>query len=255
MLTIRQEQTEAFRQHHLQKFEDEMVMHLKKFAARHWKMMGDEDGRRVIGLGMERAKGHGFTNRGPIRFYIELMFMFGSYFDTDPQYPWAKAALQDPNSLDQMLRADRLYNRMNDYLAQVSGPEHQYLVEATQRLSEVRVEDFVSSGQGLEASILRAARAVYPQKYDYLGEQVVRTLIRHGFELAQRYGFESDKGKILMVILTFSVGHGFPKDPLNRWIVRRLDTKRWPDEYRRVDELYSKAQLYLEHIVAGGSKD
>jgi hypothetical protein len=204
---------------------------------------------------MERASEYGLTNRGPIRFYIELMFMFGSYFDTDPQYPWANAALRDPNGLDQMLRADGLYHRMNDYLAQVSGPNHKYLIEATKRLSQVRIQDFVTSDQDLEASILRGARAVYPQKCDYLGESVLRALIRDGFELAQNYGFASDKGKILMVLLTFTAGHGFPTDPLNRWIITRLDNKRWPDPNRRVDDLYSKAQIYLEHIVAGASKD
>ena len=89
MWTIRQEQAEAFRQNALQKFEDEMVEHLQGFASGHWMVIGEKTGRLVIQLGLKNAGQYGFTNRGPVRFYIELMFMFGSYFDTDPQYPWA----------------------------------------------------------------------------------------------------------------------------------------------------------------------
>src|SRR5215510_13947025 len=114
MLTIRSEQADAFRQAALQKFEDEMVVHLKTSYAEHWKVMGEVAGRCVIQLGIERAKKHGFTNRGPVRFYIELMFMFGSYFDSDPQHPWASHVLNDPESVDQSVRADRLYAAMNE---------------------------------------------------------------------------------------------------------------------------------------------
>src|SRR5271156_5932319 len=101
MWMIRQEQTEAFRQHHLHKFEDEMVEHLKKFSAQQCKKAGEPGVRQVIRLGLENAGKYGLTNRGPVRFYIELMFMFGSYFDSDPQYPWARAALTSPANLDQ----------------------------------------------------------------------------------------------------------------------------------------------------------
>lgn len=252
MLTMRQDQVEAFRQHHLQKFEDEMVEHLKKFSPRHWKVMGEADGRRVIRLGIEQAEKYGFTNRGPVRFYIELMSMFGSYFDTDPQHPWASAVLADPENVHQDVRADRLYAAMNKYLEEVVGPERQHLREAVRPLMDARFEDIVQPGVNLEDQILKVLHSVCPARCEYAGEPVLRRLLQHGFELAHSYEFESDKGKVLMVILTFVVGHGFPKDPLNGWIVRRLNSKRWPDPNRRVDELSSKSLLYLKHILAGG---
>jgi hypothetical protein len=251
MLTMRQEQVDAFRQHHLQKFEDEMVEHLQKFSPRHWRVMGEPDGRRVIRLGIERAEKYGFTNRGPVRFYIELMSMFGSYFDTDPQHPWASSVLSDPETVDQDIRAERLYAAMNKYLEQVVEPERQHLREAVRPLMEARFEDVVQPGTELESEILKVLHSACPARCEYVGEAVLERLVQHGFELAQNYGFESDKGKVLMVILTFVVGHGFPNDPLNGWIVRRLSSKRWPDPNKRVDELSSKSLLYLKHILAG----
>src|SRR5579863_8700811 len=105
MWTIRQEQIETFRRATLQQFEDRMVTHLQQFAPRHWRVMSEADGRKVIRLGIDRAAQRGFTNEGPVRFFIELMFMFGSYFDTDLQHPWATAILEDSAFPDQIARA------------------------------------------------------------------------------------------------------------------------------------------------------
>src|SRR5258707_14386417 len=187
MWTIRQQQADAFSKTALQKFEDEMVEHLKKFSPQHCKVAGEPAVREVIRMGIENAKKYGLINRGPVRFYIELMFMFGSYFDSDPQYPWTGAVLKDPEVIDQTARADRLYDAMNKYLAEVSGPEHQYLIEAMRRMSQLRIEDFFSPGQNLEESILAKLNSVYPQRSKYLGEPVLRVMIRHGFKLADPY--------------------------------------------------------------------
>src|SRR5215813_5278770 len=138
MWTIRDAQADTFRQTALQKFEDEMVEHLKNFSPQHCKVAGEPSVRQVIRMGVEHARKYGLTNRGPVRFYVELMFMFGSYFDTDPQCPWASAVLMDPEKVDQTFRADRLYSATNKYLAEVSGPEHQYLIEAMRRMSQLR---------------------------------------------------------------------------------------------------------------------
>jgi hypothetical protein len=253
MWTIRQEQVDVFKQAALRQFEDQMVDHLKEFAPRHWKVMGEPDGRKVIRLGIEAAREYGFTNQGPVRFYIELMFMFGSYFDTDPQYPWAGAVLREGVRMDQMERADRLYDATNEYIARVSGPDHKYLLEAMRRLRQARMEDVIKPGPSDESTLeehgLRQLQQIYPQKCAYLGEHALRALIQHGFGLATQRNFVSDRGMILMAALTFVVGHGFPRDPQYGWIQRRLDQERWPDPRDRADELYSKAMIYLQHIL------
>lgn len=254
MLTIRQEQLEILRQYHLHKFEDEMVEHLKRTQVQHWKVMGEADGRKVIQLGIKQAAKHGFTRRGPVRFYIDLMFTFGSFFDTDPQYPWASTALEKTDGLDEVVIADRLDAGMTDYYTRVVDPERGHLRAAVQELRKNRVEDILQPGADLEELMLRTLRSVCPIRCDYSGNAVLRSLIQRGFELAQQYDLATDKGKVLMATLTFAVGHGFHKDPLNGWIVRRLEQKRWPDPSKRVDDLSSKSMLYLEHILAARSQ-
>ena len=56
---------------------------------------------------MARAEGYGFTNRGPLRLFIEMMFLCGSGFDTDPQYPAVGAVLRAAG--DQMQRAQMIF--------------------------------------------------------------------------------------------------------------------------------------------------
>lgn len=254
MLTLRPEQLETIRQRHLQKFEDEMVVHLRKFAPRHWNVMGEPAGREVIKLGIAQAAQYGFTNRGPVRFYIELMFLFGSYFDTDPQYPWASKVLADPRDLPQDFRANKLHSAMENYLDQVVEPERKHLREAIEPLLNASYEGVMPRGINVESELLRMMNKACPARCEYLGENRLKDMIRRGFGLAQEQEFESDKGKVLMVILTFVVGHRFPEDRLNPWIVRRLKNPRWPDPNKQVDELASASLLYLKQILTGLEK-
>ena len=249
MLTMRQEQVEAFRQHHLQNFEDQMVGHLQKFAPMHWPVIGEPIGREVIRLGIEQAAKYGFTNRGPVRFYIELMFMFGSYFDTDPQYPWIAAALHDPADIDQMVRADNLYDDVKDYWEAVAGPENEYVFQALRRLSQARSGDYIKDAMPLEECFLQGLREIYPQKCEYLGDRSLHAFIQNGLALAGTHGFSSPDSAALMVALGFFLGHGCTRDPLHGWIGRRLGDKRLTSADERSQEIHSKGMLYLNHVL------
>jgi hypothetical protein len=150
--------------------------------------------------------------------------------------------------------ADRLYAGMTDYYTRVVDPEREHLKAAVQDLKKNRVEDVLQPDADLEALILKTLRSVCPIRCDYSGPTVLHSLIQRSFKLAQQYDLATDKGKVLMATLMFAVGHGFYKDPLNGWIVSRLENKRWPDPSKRVDDLSSKSMLYLEHILAARSQ-
>jgi hypothetical protein len=249
MLNIRQGQVEAFRQYHLRKFEDEMVEHLKGFAPKHWKAIGEQTGREVIHLGIEQAEKHSFTNRGPVRFYIEMMFLFGSFFDTDPQYIWIAEVLNDPEDMDQMVRADCLYDRLTNYWAQVAGPENSFSFAALRKLSQARVEDYLDQGTSLENCLLRALEDIYPQKFRYVGEPPLRLLLKKTFELAKEHGFTSSEEIGLMAALTYFLGHECGRDPLHSWIGRRLVARRFTTSTERGAELQARGRHYLNYIL------
>jgi hypothetical protein len=249
MLVIRAEQMQVLEEIAAQNFENELVEHLKNFAPKHSEVIKDSGVRQVVWLGIDRAKKYDFTNRGPVRFYVEMMFMFGSDFDTDIQLPWAGAALKTDSVADQMERADLLYDKMLMYLEQVSGADDDYFVNSLHRLNKTNIEDYAPAGGNFQTKIVAALRSIYPQKCEYLGEQQLHTLAQRGKELAGEYSVTSEKGVAIFTALMFTLGHGFAADPLFPWISKTLKDETVIDPNERVEKIYKKTKIYLEKVI------
>lgn len=249
MWTIRQEQSEAFRQYHLQKFEDEMVEHLKVFAARLCEIRGDQCIRQVIRLGIARASQYGLTNRGPVRFFIELMFTLGSEFDTDFQYPWVANILQDTKS-DQAVRADRIFFSVGEYMDYVAGPRRQFTLDALRKLKDVDFREVRTASEDLERQIVSQLEAIHPQKCAYVGDPVLRKLVKTGAEATAVYGIRSGLGIAVLVGLMFGFGTGVLRDPLYPWVSSTLGESSLKDPEAQAERLLRKSKLYAEHLVA-----
>jgi hypothetical protein len=251
MLEIREEQLTAFEQAALKNFEDQMVEHLKEFTPQHCEVIGEAGVRHVIRLGMARSKKkYGLTNQGPVRFYIELMFMFGSDFDTDPLLPWVAEILNDTTTPDQMVRAERLYGTLMDYVEKVAGPDNEYVKAALRRASLQRFEDLRVPAENFENEMVARLKANYPQKCEYVGESALRELIPLGRALARKYAISKDEGVVLLIGLLFAQGHGFATDPQLPWIQATLNNPAITDPNKRIERLYSKVMTYLRHVLA-----
>ncbi len=253
MLKIRDEQMRAFElETGLEEFEREMIIHLKDFAPKHSELLGEDGVRRVMRRGIEGAKGYGFTNRGPVRLYTELMFMFGSAFDTDPLLPWAGEVLRDGSLDEQMERAARLYERLIDYIDRVVGEDRRPSIEALRRVKEVslQVDGISSMDPAFERLVLDKIRWIYPERHAYLGDAPLQGLLRQGPAMAERCGLTTDRGVVLTVVLAFSAGHGFPRDPLFPWIEATLRNPKLETSERRVEALERRAKIYLDRALS-----
>jgi hypothetical protein len=245
MLKIRDEQVKSFEKAALRAFEDEMVRHFRDFASKRSEVVGEAGMRRGIQLGIEQARGYGLTNRGPVRFYLECLLMFGAAFDIDPLLPWAHAILTDSAMPDQMERADRLFERAMAYLDRVFGPNDAYQIEALRRISGAQIEDYPDRASDPEDFALRALKEVYPQKCEESGDEALRGLIRRGIELAWHHGGPTELGVALFIALPFALGHGFAADPFFPWIAETLEDPRITDPAKRIVRLHTRAKTYL----------
>lgn len=254
MLTLRQEQIDAFKPRTTAQFEDDMLAHLKNFAPKRCQALGEQVVREVIRAGTNRAKKYGFVLRGPVRFYIELTFMFGGYFDTDPQCPWAAAVLKEPKPTEQMARADRLHKEMNKYMQAVFGPERKFLIQATKRLSLAKLEDFIAPHASLDKTIHANLQQIYPEKCEHLGQKALTTLLDIGLQTARDCQLQSQTGMVLTTLLAFDLGHRFAADPLCRWINADLADKKQPDANLRIEKTFSKWKAYLDAMLADVSR-
>jgi hypothetical protein len=249
MLRISDRQMKAFEQAAAKTFEDEMVAHSKEFSPRLCEVLGDDQLRVAIRRAIGRAGDYGFNLRGPVRLYIEMMFLYGSAFDSDPQYPWAAQALKSSEA--QMQRAEQLYQDIVEYQEKVSGPGAANTRQALRDLAILarQPQAFAAASDDFVGAMLREMRRLFPQKATYIGEDGLCALIRQGRDIAREHGFRT-RGEVMMVILMFAFGHGCNSDPLYPWISSTLEDKKIVDAPARADRLERKALTWLDHVVA-----
>ena len=248
MLVIRAEQVKVFEQAALRRFEDEMVVHSKEFTPRLCEVLGDEQLRAALRQAMQRATHYGFTNRGPMRFYIELRFLFGSHFDTDPQYPAMSEVLNA--SGDQMTRADQIYEGVVDYHAKVAGENNVNVRKSLEALSVFARKPVSFSSHDFVTEMLQHMTRIFPQKSAYVGKEALTKLIHEGRTEAQKYGFTTPHAEALIVVLMFAFGHGCTDDPLYPWISRTLNDEKIIDPATRAERLEKQAVTWFDHELA-----
>lgn len=249
MITLRNAQMQVLSDSCDRQFEEEVTAGLHEFSPELCRIAGPEAVSRVVKEGIQRAERYGFTCCGPIEFFIDLMFKFGFHFDTDPQLPWARSVLLDNSLADELTRADRLYEAMNDYLDKVAGPNDQYAMEALRATCRMSPDVVLASKGDLETRVVNALAATYPQKREYVGWEVLHGLVRHSFDIAARHGITSDIAPALLSGLMFTFGHRVDSDPLYPWIARTLSDETIAAPNRRAEQLLEKSRVYFEQML------
>ncbi len=249
MVKLRKAQMDAFQAAAHSRFELEMLEHAKRFAPKHGEVIKDEGTLAVVRLGIERSKKYKFDNRGPIRTFIEMMFMFGSDFDTDPQYAWAQEILTDDAIGGQMTRAQKLFAKVSEYLTEVAGPNNEFAKQALQRASKINFDDIEIEQGNLSTRGMDMMREFYPEKVKFTGAEPLKKLLHSCTKRASSFGIENDRGTALFFGLAFILGHGFAADPQFPWIEKTLKNEKLKDMDKRIEKLFSKMMTYLNHVL------
>jgi|SRR5436190_8867622 len=252
MLIIRAEQMKVFEQASRRRFEDEMVEHAKAFAPPLCEVIGDEALRVAIRSAIVRAENYGFTNRGPIRLFIEFMFLCGSAFDTDPQYRAVGQFLR--GSGDQMYRAQQIHEWHNVYLEQVSGPGAVNVHRALSETLAFARLPLTITPENLTEGLLLEMKRIFPSKAAFVGDAGLTAVIDESMAEARLYRFEGVRPKVLLAVLKFAFGHGCTEDPLYPWIRQTLRDERIAGPEARAARLEKKSITWLEHVVARNQK-
>ncbi len=230
-------------------FEMEMVEHLFEFSPRHAQALGKERVLRLVRLGFDRAKRHGFTKRGPVRFFLEMIVMFGTDFDTDPQTQWA-ANILDDKALDQMARADRLHEQTMEYLDQVVGHDNEYYIAALQRMKALAGMDVKFGPDWFPKRLIRELKQVYSLKCNYLGESSLKILAEQGYDFARKNGIETARELAAAVFLMFWFGYGCWSDLQFPWIGKILTDPGPTDPNQKMHKIERKALIYLDKVLS-----
>jgi hypothetical protein len=240
----------AFEDAALRDFENEMVEHIQEYAPQQSEIIGETGVREVVKLGMDRAALYNFSNKGPVRFYLELMIMFGSDFDTDPQYPLMAEILNDQNITDQMERSDTLFNKVMEFTETVVGPENSYEKEALRKLTHQRLKDVPMLEASFDNDVTKWLWGIYPEKCNYIGEPALIELIQYARLEAKNYGINFAPGTTLVALAIFAFGHGCLTDPQYPWIVETLNDTTIVEQDLKIEKLLETMKKYFDQSLA-----
>ena len=247
-LVIRREQMQRLASVPKAVFEDHLVEHLRQFAPRLFEMRGEAAIRGVVQHGIASAHDRGFTTRGPVRFWVELMFAFGCRFDDDPQLAWVPAALARP-AVDERARAAALYAAMQDWQVRVEGVDKAAAIAALRRVAAAPWTSMVDANGPFVDEALAAMQRIYPEKASAVGGDALRRVVAAAEAAADRHGIDDRAGRALLAGLMFGFGHGVLDDALYPWIDDTLKSARHADANQRAERLAAKTRIYVQAMV------
>jgi len=248
MLTIRKEQIDVFKDISTKNFEKTLVLHVQEVVPEIAKIAGEYNVRRIVQYGMQQALNYGFSYQGTVRFYIDLMLLLGYGFHDDPQFPWASKILNSSDSRGQMFRAKQLFVFLNDYLDTVYGKENIYLIEAINQFKDFNMVGSEHYHNNSHQKLLDKINFIYPQKFEYLGNQSLLEVIKKSKQVTFSLSFLNESSFIIIAILMFSFGHKVLEDPLYSWTYTSLN-KVELKENKKIQILYYKIKTYLDYAL------
>lgn len=185
-----------------------------------------------------------------MQLYIDIVLLFGSGVDRDPQYPWVVELLHSGSSADQITRADRLYHEVVEYLENVHGPDDRRGREALERLARSRAEELDPLTTDIEGHLLAFFRRVHPEKHSYSPRDSLESLIREAMSKTAHYTGRPDVRAVgRMAAIMFSFGHDCDVDPLYPWIGRTLERQRSSGSTNAMVVLERQARLWMKAVL------
>lgn len=245
MLQIRQAQMSIFQLAAEKAFREELVLHSQAFAPELCRAAGEDNVRAAVDRGLIAARGHGFTLRGPLRFYIELMLSFGSGMDTDPQLSWLAEELSNRGG-HELTRATRLFERVTEFFDRVMGPADEYALRALHRATMAHPEEYDQYSGDCDSKIDRILTTAFPEKREYMGAAGARALVNEARSRCRRLGVQRERNQAFIAVLMFGFGHGVIDDPLYPWAGNTLRDDRAGSVEDRVEKLQGRACIYAQ---------
>lgn len=244
---------DALQKNAIRKFETEMMTHFHEFNPVLCGILSEEQLRLAIRVGINKASSYGYIQRGAACIFLELIFLFGSSFDTDPQHEWAHGVLKD-ETIDQNIRKDKLIKLTNQfYLPNILGLQNQYAFDAIERLrslAETEVwNDSLTDESRFIGIMIEKAAYIHPQKVEYTQRQQLEMLFEYSVKKAREYGASQTREYALFASLMLSFGHGCTNDPLYPWIYNTLNNQKVLTAEARIKKLETKALTWSKHAL------
>ena len=213
-ITLTEQQFNQLKPYAYENYINELVTHCDQHYPYFKAMLGEEKLTQIIYQGVEKAKLTGFTQRGAVQLYIDLLIILGWSFETDPQYYWLQETLQTVGYQPQINTATTLYQQVNTYLDTVSGKNGEYLFVANEKIAQLSLETINVRQNHFMQDMLDLLQVCHVQKYQLTDQDQLVLLIQNGIKKSKiDYQLQQPESIALMVVLMFLIGHKFDHDP------------------------------------------
>lgn len=215
MFRFSKTQVVAFAACEMQRFEDDLVDHLRAHFDLHRRVIGVDGLRRSARYSLERAGRRGCVSERDITLYATLALMLGAHLDDDSQLPWAQEILDGPGAIS--ARMDELSDAALVFFEDMAGEGGQEVARAIERARRV-FEGELPSIAGPEArredQLVQLFADLFPSKARCIGEAPLRRGVMQSVDRARRYGLEAGVGAVVFATAAFMFGAGFDRDPV-----------------------------------------
>lgn len=152
----------------------------------------------------------GYTQRGPVRLYIDMMIVFGANFERDPLFQWLK--MEERKTLPQIERSVHLYTLLNDYIVKIYGENGCFFKESIEMLKGFSAKDFSVKLSFSNAELHELLMGIYPQRYEFAGYNAVNDLIAVLDGACEKYKIKRLDHRLYLAIIMFLFGCSFEQD-------------------------------------------
>jgi hypothetical protein len=211
MLVIRDDQLEIFGG--ILGFDFAMLRHCKRHFPLPYEMLGEDQIRKIVQYGSERAERYGFVGRQEKCIYISAMMLIGSDFDQDFQLPWVPKLLKENLNREPIERVEFMYDEILVYLDLVAGVKNKFMIRAMEKIQKIKTQDLIQpSNVSFESAIYKMLAEIYPEKNQYQGQSVMNELVRTGINKSKKYDLTSFRNVVVFTTMMFMLGSRFDDD-------------------------------------------
>ena len=179
------------------------------------KQHGEEQLKKNLKTLIEQGIDYGFTIRGSCRYYIDLSFIFGTGFATDPQYTWILDTYKKDEKIPEIERVDTLWATVNRYLKDITGENGAYDLAAIQAIENLNFDLFHAQTDHFDSLLMDILQRTYQGKAPYMSTQALVAFVQYGLNKSKNeYALEDKLSCSLFVLLMYFYGHEFDRDPL-----------------------------------------
>ena len=192
---------------------------------------------------IEQNRVLGFSEQEKLKKYFDLVVKIGIGYQHDPQFLRISEAVHASSSPDDSLRI--LQASVNEFQAKVLGSGGEYYYAALQHVLNTSYDAWHKPNSEIEVAAMLAN--LYPERYEYAGEQALIDLVGVARHEGGRWGLPPLPGISLMTGLMFFLGVDCAADPLQPWIAKKLQENCSPG--RKARELFDIGRRLAKNVL------